>query len=561
MSNIPRPRSSKVYDGMDRISQRSLLRGTGVEDKDIGKPLIAIANSFTEINPGHVHLNKLSEFVKKGVWDAGGVPREFNTISVCDGIAMGHEGMKLSLPSREIIADSLEIMVGGHGFDAMVCITTCDKIDPGMLMATARLNIPTIFVLGGPMAAGCPQWGKYEGKKITVMDLFEVRGLVMSGEIEEKEGAYLEKLCCASPGACAGMFTAMTMQCLIEAMGMTLPYMATAESMGEQRELLSYEAGKKIIELLKRDIKPSDIITEQAFKNTITVDMALGGSTNTVLHLKAVAEELGIDLPLELFDEISKKTPHLVNMAPAGRIIIEELHNAGGIPGVMKTLEDKLDTSLITATGMTIKENLEGKEIYDREIIRSLDNPIHETGGMAILKGNLAPDRAVAKMAAIDPKMWVFTGTAKVFEREEDAIEAIHGGEIKNGDIVVIRYEGPKGGPGMREMLASTSAVVGYGLDRVYLLTDGRFSGASRGPCIGHISPEAAVGGPISLVKNGDKISVNIPERSLTLDVPEGVLAERKKSWKPRPPNVTSGYLARYARLVTSANQGAVLNS
>ena len=561
MSNIPRPRSSKVYDGMDRISQRSLLRGTGVEDKDIGKPLIAIANSFTEINPGHVHLNKLSEFVKKGVWDAGGVPREFNTISVCDGIAMGHEGMKLSLPSREIIADSLEIMVGGHGFDAMVCITTCDKIDPGMLMATARLNIPTIFVLGGPMAAGCPQLGKYEGKKITVMDLFEVRGLVMSGEIEEKEGAYLEKLCCASPGACAGMFTAMTMQCLIEAMGMTLPYMATAESMGEQRELLSYEAGKKIIELLKRDIKPSDIITEQAFKNTITVDMALGGSTNTVLHLKAVAEELGIDLPLELFDEISKKTPHLVNMAPAGRIIIEELHNAGGIPGVMKTLEDKLDTSLITATGMTIKENLEGKEIYDREIIRSLDNPIHETGGMAILKGNLAPDRAVAKMAAIDPKMWVFTGTAKVFEREEDAIEAIHGGEIKNGDIVVIRYEGPKGGPGMREMLASTSAVVGYGLDRVYLLTDGRFSGASRGPCIGHISPEAAVGGPISLVKNGDKISVNIPERSLTLDVPEGVLAERKKSWKPRPPNVTRGYLARYARLVTSANQGAVLKS
>jgi dihydroxy-acid dehydratase len=561
MSNIPRPRSSKVYDGMDRISQRSLLRGTGVEDKDIGKPLIAIANSFTEINPGHVHLNKLSEFVKKGVWDAGGVPREFNTISVCDGIAMGHEGMKLSLPSREIIADSLEIMVGGHGFDAMVCITTCDKIDPGMLMATARLNIPTIFVLGGPMAAGCPQWGKYEGKKITVMDLFEVRGLVMSGEIEEKEGAYLEKLCCASPGACAGMFTAMTMQCLIEAMGMTLPYMATAESMGEQRELLSYEAGKKIIELLKRDIKPSDIITEQAFKNTITVDMALGGSTNTVLHLKAVAEELGIDLPLELFDEISKKTPHLVNMAPAGRIIIEELHNAGGIPGVMKTLEDKLDTSLITATGMTIKENLEGKEIYDREIIRSLDNPIHETGGMAILKGNLAPDRAVAKMAAIDPKMWVFTGTAKVFEREEDAIEAIHGGEIKNGDIVVIRYEGPKGGPGMREMLASTSAVVGYGLDRVYLLTDGRFSGASRGPCIGHISPEAAVGGPISLVKNGDKISVNIPERSLTLDVPDGVLAERKKSWKPRPPNVTSGYLARYARLVTSADQGAVLKS
>ncbi|MCW4011745.1 MAG: dihydroxy-acid dehydratase [Candidatus Bathyarchaeota archaeon] len=561
MSNIPRPRSSKVFDGMDRISQRSLLRGTGVEDKDIGKPLIAIANSFTEINPGHVHLNKLSELVKKGVRDAGGLPREFNTISVCDGIAMGHEGMKLSLPSREIIADSLEIMVGGHGFDAMICITTCDKIDPGMLMATARLNIPTIFVLGGPMAAGCPQWGKYEGKKITVMDLFEVRGQVLSGAIDEKEGAYLEKLCCASPGACAGMFTAMTMQCLIEALGMTIPYMATAESMGEQREKLAYDAGRKIIELLEKDLKPSDIMTEKAFKNAITVDMALGGSTNTVLHLKAVAEERGIELPLDLFDEISKKTPHLVNMAPAGRIIIEELHNAGGIPGVMKTLEGRLDTSLITATGKTIKENLEDKKVYDREIIRPLDNPMHETGGMAILKGNLAPNRAVAKMAAIDPKMWVFTGTAKTFEREEDAIEAIHGGKIENGDVLVIRYEGPKGGPGMREMLASTSAVVGYGLDRVYLLTDGRFSGASRGPCIGHISPEAAVGGPIALVEDGDKISVNIPERSLTLDVPEDVLAKRKANWKPRPPNVTKGYLARYAKQVTSADRGAVLES
>ena len=561
MSNIPRPRSSKVFDGMDRISQRSLLRGTGVEDKDIGKPLIAIANSFTEINPGHVHLNKLSELVKKGVRDAGGLPREFNTISVCDGIAMGHEGMKLSLPSREIIADSLEIMVGGHGFDAMICITTCDKIDPGMLMATARLNIPTIFVLGGPMAAGCPEWGKYEGKKITVMDLFEVRGQVLSGAIDEKEGAYLEKLCCASPGACAGMFTAMTMQCLIEALGMTLPYMATAESMGEQREKLAYEAGRKIIELLEKDLKPSDIMTEKAFKNAVTVDMALGGSTNTVLHLKAVAEERGIDLPLDLFDEISKKTPHLVNMAPAGRIIIEELHNAGGIPGVMKTLEKRLDTSLITATGKTIKENLADKKVFDREIIRPLDNPMHETGGMAILKGNLAPNQAVAKMAAIDPKMWVFTGTAKTFEREEDAIEAIHGGKVENGDVLVIRYEGPKGGPGMREMLASTSAVVGYGLDRVYLLTDGRFSGASRGPCIGHISPEAAVGGPIALVEDGDKISVNIPERSLTLDVPEDVLAKRRENWKPRPPNVTTGYLARYAKQVTSADRGAVLES
>ncbi len=561
MSDIPRPRSSKVYDGMDRISQRSLLRGTGVEDKDIHKPLIAIANSFTEINPGHVHLRKIAEKVKEGVRAAGGVPREFNTISVCDGIAMGHEGMKLSLPSRELIADSVEIMIGSHGFDAMVCITTCDKIDPGMLMATARLDIPTIFVLGGPMAAGCPEWGKYKGKKITVMDLFEVRGQLLKGEISEEEGAYLEGLCCGSPGACAGMFTAMTMQCLIEAMGLTLPYMATAESMGEEREILAYESGKQIIELLRKDLKPSKIMTEAAFRNAMTVDMALGGSTNTVLHLKAVAEERGIDLPLDLFDEISSKTPHLVNMAPAGRIIIEELHNAGGIPGVMKTLEGSLDTSVITVTGKTLKENLKGKGVKDREIIRSLDNPVHKTGGMAILKGNLAPNRAVAKMAAIDPKMWVFTGTAKVFEREEDAIEAIHGGKVQNGDVLVIRYEGPKGGPGMREMLASTSAVVGSGLDRVYLLTDGRFSGASRGPCIGHISPEAAEGGPIALVENGDKISVNIPDRSLTLDVPESVIDARRKKWKPKPPNVTRGYLARYAKLVTSADRGAILKS
>ncbi|MBD3205357.1 dihydroxy-acid dehydratase [Candidatus Bathyarchaeota archaeon] len=559
MSDIPRPRSSKVYDGMDRISQRSLLRGTGVEDEDIGKPLIAIANSFTEINPGHVHLDRLSQIVKKGVREAGGLPREFNTISVCDGIAMGHEGMKMSLPSRELIADSLEVMVKSHGFDAMVCLTTCDKIDPGMLMAAVRLDIPTIFVLGGPMAAGCPEWGRYAGEKITVMDLFEVRGLVMRGEISEEEGSYLEQICCGSPGACAGMFTAMTMQCLIEALGMTLPYMATAESTGNFREKLAFETGIKILGLLKRDLTPRKIMSEPAFRNAIIVDMALGGSTNTVLHLKAIAEEAGVDLPLDLFDEISRITPHLVNMAPAGRHIIEELHNAGGIPAVMKTLEEKLDTTLITVTGLTIKENLKEARVKDPEIIRPLDRPIHETGGMAILGGNLAPNKAVAKMAAIDPLMWEFTGTAKCYEREEDAIEAIHSGEIINGDVVVIRYEGPKGGPGMREMLASTSAVVGYGLDRVYLLTDGRFSGASRGPCIGHISPEAAAGGPIALVENGDKIRVSIPDRSLTLEINDAELEKRKLKWDPIAQNSLSGYLSRYSKLVTSADKGAVL--
>lgn len=559
MSDIPRPRSSKVYDGMERISQRSLLRGTGVEDEDIGKPLIAIANSFTEINPGHIHLDRLSQIVKEGVKEAGGLPREFNTISVCDGIAMGHEGMKMSLPSRELIADSLEVMVKSHGFDAMVCLTTCDKIDPGMLMAAVRLDIPTIFVLGGPMAAGCPEWGRYAGEKITVMDLFEVRGLVMRGEISEEEGSYLEQICCGSPGACAGMFTAMTMQCLIEALGMTLPYMATAESTGNFREKLAFEAGKKILELLERDLTPRKIMIEPAFRNAIIVDMALGGSTNTVLHLKAIAEEAGVDLPLDLFDEISRNTPHLVNMAPSGRHIIEELHNAGGIPAIMKTLEEKLDTTLFTVTGSKIKENLIEARIKDPEIIRPLDRPIHETGGMAILGGNLAPNKAVAKMAAIDPSMWEFTGTAKCYEREEDAIEAIHSGEIVNGDVVVIRYEGPKGGPGMREMLASTSAVVGYGLDRVYLLTDGRFSGASRGPCIGHISPEAAAGGPIALVENGDKIRVSIPDRSITLEINDAELEKRKLKWEPVDQNILSGYLSRYSKLVTSADKGAVL--
>lgn len=558
MSVNPRHRSSKVYDGPDRLSHRSLLKGTGVVESDMKKPLVAIANSFTEINPGHVHLDKLAEQVKLGVHAAGGVAREFNTIAVCDGIVMGHEGMKMSLPSREVIADSVEIMVESHGFDAMVCITTCDKIDPGMLMAAARVDIPTIFVLGGPMELGCPAWGHFEGKKITVQELFEAAALTVSGKMSQEEAKYLEDICCG-PGACSGMFTAMTMQCLTEAIGMTLPYMATTPAMGMERMRLAYEAGLKVMELLKKGITPRKIMSEAAFRNAVTVDMALGGSTNTVLHLKAVAEECSLDLPLELFDELSKKTPHLCNMAPAGPLKIVDLHAAGGIPGVMKTLEDKLDTGVVTATGKSLKDNLMGVKVYDREIIRPLDNPVHETGGIALMKGNLAPNYGVAKMAAIDPAMWVFTGTAKCFDDEADSLDAIHGGRVKNGDILIIRYEGPKGGPGMREMLAATSAIVGYGLDRVAILTDGRFSGASRGPCIGHISPEAAVGGPIALVKDGDRISINVPERLLHLEVSEEELKLRKAKWKPRKPKVTKGYLARYAKLVTSADRGAVL--
>lgn len=560
-SNI-RHRSSKVFDGDDRLSQRTLLRGVGVTDEDLGKPLIAIANSWNEINPGHTHLDRLAKYVKQGVSEAGGVPLEFGTIAVCDGILMGHDGMKMSLPSREIVADSLEIMVEAHGFDAMVCLTSCDKIDPGMLMAAARMDIPTIFCLGGPMEPGCPTWGRYRGKTITVQDMFEVTGLVKTGEMSKEEAYYLENICCGGPGACGGMFTAMTMQCLIEAIGMTIPFMATAPSTGAQRARLAIEAGRKIMTLLKKDITPSKIMTERAFRNAITVDMALGGSTNTVLHLKAIAHELGYDLDLSLFDEISRGTPHLCNMAPAGPYKISDLHRAGGIPAVMKRVEGLLDGSVMTATGMHLSENIAEAKVFDDDVIRPLESPVHREGGIAILTGSLAPNGAVAKMAAISPKMWVFEGEAKVFNREEEAVSAIHGGKIKAGDVVVVRYEGPKGGPGMRETLVATSAIVGYGLgESVALVTDGRFSGASRGPCIGHISPEAAAGGPIAIVRDGDHISIDIKKRRIDLRVPEKEIAKRLSKWKPLELKIKKGYLARYASLVTSADKGAVLEA
>ncbi len=557
-----RHKSSKVYDGDERLSQRTLLKGTGLTDADMRKPLVAIANSWNEINPGHIHLDKLARFVKHGVSQAGGVPIEFNTIAVCDGIAMGHDGMKMSLPSREIVADSLEIMIEAHGFDAMVCMTSCDKIDPGMLMAAARIDIPTIFVLGGPMEPGCPTWGKYKDKTITIQEIFEATGLLKLGKMTLEETKYLENMCCQSPGACGGMFTAMTMQCLTEAIGMTLPYMATAESTGMERTRLAVESGRYIMELLVKGITPRKIMTEAAFRNAITVDMALGGSTNTVLHLKAIASELGYDLPLMLFDEISKNTPHLCNMAPAGPYKIKDLHRAGGIPGVMTRVKKQLDLKVMTATGKNLKKNLEDVQISNDEVIRSIDNPIHKEGGIAILRGNLAPDGAVAKMAAISPKMWKFTGTARVFDQEEPAVKAIYAGEVKPGDVLVIRYEGPKGGPGMREMLVATSAIVGIGLgEEVALITDGRFSGASRGPCIGHISPEAAAGGPIALIKDGDQITINILERKIELIVSQKELDKRREHWSPPESKVKKGYLVRYSALVTSADKGAVLKS
>jgi len=554
-----RRRSSKVFDGVERSVHRSLLKGVGLTDEDIAKPLVAVANSWNEIVPGHIHLDALAKMVKKGVVEAGGTPLEFNTIGVCDGIAMGHEGMKMSLPSRELIADSVEVMVESHGFDAMVCLTTCDKIDPGMMMAAARLDIPTIFVLGGPMEPGCPKWGKFEGKTITVQEMFMVPALVKSGEISEEEAKYLEDICCTGAGACGGMFTANSMQCLIEAIGMTLPYMASAPPTGADRMRLAYESGRRVMGLLEEGVKPSDILTEAAFRNAIVVDMALGGSTNTVLHLTAIAHEAGIELDLDLFNDISRRTPHLCNMAPAGPNKINDLHDAGGIPAVIKELGERIDGSVLTVHG-SLSERLVKAITIDSSVIHSVTDPVHAEGGIAILKGSLAPDAAVAKVVAMSPKMMEFEGTAKVYDREEDAVEAIHRGEVGSGSVLVIRYEGPRGGPGMREMLVATSTIVGYGLEEsVALLTDGRFSGATAGPCIGHISPEASAGGPIGLIEDGDRIVINVPERRIDLDVSPKELEARRKHWKPLEPKVKKGYLARYASMVSSADKGAIL--
>lgn len=549
-----------MLDGLKGGVPRSLLKGVGLTDQELGRPLIAIVNSWNEIVPGHIHLNHLASLVKRGVREAGGTPLEFNTIAVCDGIAMGHEGMRMSLPSRELITDSIEVMIEAHGFDAMVCLTTCDKIDPAMLMAAARLDIPTIFCLGGPMEPGCPTWGRFRGRSITIQDLMEAESLVRRGEMPLKEFKYLEDICCGGPGACGGMFTANTMQCLIEAIGMALPYMATAPSISGERWRLAVEAGRRIMTLLKEDVRPSDIMTENAFRNAIVVDMALGGSTNTVLHLPAIAYELGLDLELEVFDEISRRTPHLCNMAPAGPYKIRDLHLAGGIPAVMRELGDLIDGRCLTVAGSRISEIAAKARVWNRDVIRPREDPVHREGAIAILYGSLAPNGCVIKTAALSREMWRFEGSARVFNREEEAVKAIKEGMIQERDFILIRYEGPKGGPGMREMLTATAALVGSGLDRsVALATDGRFSGATRGPCIGHISPEAAEGGPIALVEDGDKIVLDVERRRLNLEVPAKVLEERRRGWSPPEPKVTKGYLVRYSRLVSSADRGAVM--
>ncbi|MEM1545727.1 MAG: dihydroxy-acid dehydratase [Candidatus Methanomethylicia archaeon] len=552
-------RSSRVVDGVLRTPHRSLLRCVGLTDEDFKKPLIAIVNSWNEIVPGHIHLDKIAEYVKMGVREAGGVPLEFNTIAICDGLAMGHEGMRTPLPSREVIADSIELMIEAHGFDAMICITTCDKIDPGMLMATARLDIPTVFCLGGPMLPAYPSHGYFRGKSITIAELFEVPGLLKTGRITPEEAKYLEEIACTGPGACGGMFTANTMQCLTEALGMTIPYMATTPATDSAKIRLAIEAGRLILKVLERDLRPSKIMTEKTFRNAIAVDMALGGSTNTILHLPAIAYELGIDIGLDVFDEISRKVPHLCSMAPGGPYKVVDLHRAGGIPGVMSRLKPYLHLDCLTVTGRTIGEVIGEARVYDDDVIRPLENPIHKEGGIAILKGTLAPRGAVVKSAAVSPKMLKHNGPAKAYNSEEEAVKAMLNGEIESGDIVIIRYEGPKGGPGMREMLTATSTITGLGLgESVALITDGRFSGATKGPCIGHVSPEAAEGGPIAVVQDGDIVEINIPERKLNIEISREEMELRLKSWIPPPLKAGRGYLYRYSKLVESADRGAI---
>jgi len=548
-------RSDTIKRGVERAPHRALLKALGVTDKDLDKPFIAVVNSFTTVVPGHAHLNQVAEAVKTGVTSAGGVPFEFNTIAICDGLAMGHEGMRYSLPSREIIADSIEVMVQAHRFDAMVLITNCDKITPGMLMAAARLNIPSIVVTGGPMLSGI-----YKGRKVGAVSMFEAVGEVAAGKMNEEELKMLEDLACPGCGSCNGMFTANTMACVTEALGMSLPGSATPPAVRASRLKIAKESGEKVVELMREELKPLDIMTPEAFENAIMIDMALGGSTNTVLHLSAIATEAGFSLPLTLFDKLSRRVPHLCDMIPSGPYAMEDLDAAGGIPAVMKELSPFLHLDAVTVTGKTVGENIEQATVLDANVIRPLTNPVHLEGGIAVLSGNLAPKGAVVKATAILPKMLVHKGPARVFDSEEEAMKAILNKEIREGDVVVIRYEGPKGGPGMREMLSPTATIAGMGLsESVALVTDGRFSGATRGPCIGHVSPEAAEGGPIAALRNGDVIEINIPKRKLNVELSDEELRNRLKLWKPRKLRLGRSYLARYSQLVQPANVGAIL--
>ena len=552
-------KSDNVKSGMQQAPHRSLFNALGMTQEEMKKPLVGIVSSYNEIVPGHMNLDKIVNAVKLGVAMAGGTPVVFPAIAVCDGIAMGHIGMKYSLVTRDLIADSTEAMAIAHQFDALVMVPNCDKNVPGLLMAAARVNVPTVFVSGGPMLAG-----HVKGQKTSLSSMFEAVGSYAAGKMSEEDVLDYEQHACPTCGSCSGMYTANSMNCLTEAIGMGLQGNGTIPAVYSERIKLAKHAGMKVMELLEKNIRPRDILTEKAFMNALTVDMALGCSTNTMLHLPAIAHEAGVEINLDIANELSAKTPNLCHLAPAGHTYMEELNEAGGIYAVMNELNKKglLYTDLITATGKTVGENIKECENKNPEVIRPIDNPYSQTGGIAVLKGNLAVNGSVVKRSAVVPEMMVHEGPARVFDCEEDAIAAIKGGKIVPGDVVVIRYEGPKGGPGMREMLNPTSAIAGMGLgSSVALITDGRFSGASRGASIGHVSPEAALGGNIALVEEGDIIKINIPENTLNVDVSDEVLAERRAKWQPREPKVTTGYLARYAALVTDSSKGAILQA
>ncbi|NLL18291.1 MAG: dihydroxy-acid dehydratase [Clostridia bacterium] len=550
--------SQRMKAGIEKAPHRSLLKSLGLTDQEIERPIIGVVNSFNEVVPGHTHLRQIAEAVKAGVRMAGGTPLEFPAIAVCDGIAMNHEGMRYSLASREIIADSTEIMLKAHAFDAVVFIPNCDKNVPGLLMAAARLNLPAVFVSGGPMLAG-----DYRGKKITLSNIFEAVGKVSSGEMSEEELTEMEGVTCPSCGSCSGMFTANSMNCLTEALGMGLPGNGTIPAVYSARIRLAKEAGMKVMELLKKNIRTLDIMTKKAFHNALALDMALGCTTNTALHLPAIAHEAGVKIDLELINEVSKITPHLSKLAPAGDFTIEDLYRAGGVMAVMKELADHklVDTSLMTVTGGTLAANLETVMVKDRQVIRPASDPHSADGGLAVLWGNLAPEGSVVKRGAVAPSMLVHQGPARVFDGEDAAVTAILNQKIKPGDVVVIRYEGPKGGPGMPEMLTPTSALSGMGLDeQVALITDGRFSGASRGAAIGHVSPEAAAGGPIGILQDGDLIKIDIPNNSIEVILEEQEIKSREEARQIPGPSITTGYLGRYAKQVTSASQGAIFH-
>lgn len=550
-------RSRKMVVGLEKAPHRSLFKAMGYTDEELNRPIIGVVNAGNELIPGHIHLDKITAAVKAGINMAGGTPMEFRVIGMCDGIAMHHEGMKYSLMSREIIADSIEVMAMGQPFDGLVLVTNCDKIIPGMLMAALRLNIPSIIISGGPMLAGV-----WRGEKVDLISVFEGVGAVKAGKMTEADLAELENVACPGCGSCAGMFTANSMNCLSEAIGLALPGNGTIPAVSAARIRLAKKAGMQIVKLVEKGIKPRDIATLEAFKNAIAVDMALGCSTNTVLHLMAIAHEAKVPVSLATFDELSRKVPHICSLRPGGPHFLQDLNMAGGVPAVMKELAkaDLLNLDTLTVTGKTLGENIAQAENRDPTVIRSVADPYEKEGGLAVLYGSLAPEGAVVKQSAVVPEMKVFTGRARVFESEEEATQAILEGAIKPGEVVVIRYEGPKGGPGMREMLTPTSAIVGMGLDKeVALITDGRFSGGTRGAAIGHVSPEAAAGGPIALVQEGDLIEINIPKRQLNLKIPEEEMEKRKAKWQPLPPKITKGYAVRYAHMVTSASTGAIL--